>query len=147
MAVGSGTGGKDFFPSWPALLCPSPGCLVLPPFWGPQGGAGEVGVSRAQLASVLRIGVDEPWLSQEAWSPDRQGNNSSQNGQFFSGWLLCTSFLALWPLLPSAPRERPDLAEAVSPGLAFEKTKQEEGPRGGCPWYFGGQGAHSSVRR
>lgn len=39
------------------------------------------------------------------------------------------------------------LAEAVSPGLAFEKTKQEEGPRGGCPWYFGGQGAHSSVRR
>lgn len=147
MAVGSGTGGKDFFPSWPALLCPSPGCLVLPPFWGPQGGAGEVGVSRAQLASVLRIGVDEPWLSQEAWSPDRQGNNSGQNGQFFSGWLLCTSFLALWPLPPSAPRERPDLAEAVSPGLAFEKTKQEEGPRGGCPWYFGGQGAHSSVRR
>lgn len=66
--------GKTFFPSWPALLCPSPSHPVLPPFWGPQGGADEVGVSRAQLASVLRNRVDdEPQLSQEAWSPDQIG--------------------------------------------------------------------------
>lgn len=48
--------GKTFIPSWPALLCPSPGSPVLPPFWGPQGGAGEVRASRAQLASGLGLG-------------------------------------------------------------------------------------------